>query len=53
MGSLILGIFVIAGGGDGNSGSALGTVDTFMQMLMVKTAKDLQLDSTISVTPKQ
>lgn len=44
---------VIAGGGDGNTGSALGTVDTFMQMLMVKTAKDLQLDPTISVTPKQ
>ena len=40
---------VIAGGdGSGNAGSALGTVDTFMQMLMVKTAKDLQLDPTIT-----
>lgn len=39
---------VIAGGdGAGNAGSALGTVDQFMQMLMVKTARDLQVDPTI------
>jgi regulator of protease activity HflC (stomatin/prohibitin superfamily) len=39
---------VIAGGGDGSAaGSALGTVDQFMQMLMVKTARDLQVDPTI------
>lgn len=35
-------------GGNGNSGSALGTVDSFMSMLMVKTAKDLQVDPTIA-----
>lgn len=35
-------------GGNGTSGNALGTVDTFMSMLMVKTAKDLQVDPTIS-----
>jgi regulator of protease activity HflC (stomatin/prohibitin superfamily) len=40
---------VIAGGdGSGNAGSALGTVDAFMQMLMVKTAKDLQVDPNIT-----
>jgi regulator of protease activity HflC (stomatin/prohibitin superfamily) len=40
---------VIAGGdGAGNAGSALGTVDAFMQMLMVKTARDLQVDPTIT-----
>jgi regulator of protease activity HflC (stomatin/prohibitin superfamily) len=40
---------VIAGGdGAGSAGSALGTVDTFMQMLMVKTARDLQVDPTIT-----
>ena len=40
---------VIAGGdGGNNAGSALSTVDTFMQMLMVKTAKDLQVDPTIT-----
>ena len=40
---------VIAGGdGSGTAGSALGTVDTFMQMLMVKTARDLQVDPTIT-----
>lgn len=35
-------------GGNGTSGSALGTVDSFMSMLMVKTAKDLQVDPTIA-----
>jgi len=35
-------------GGNGTSGNALSTVDTFMSMLMVKTAKDLQVDPTIS-----
>jgi hypothetical protein len=40
---------VIAGGnGSGNSGSALGTVESFMNMLMVKTAKDLAVDTTIT-----
>jgi regulator of protease activity HflC (stomatin/prohibitin superfamily) len=44
---------VIAGGtGSGTAGSALGTVDQFMSMLMVKTARDLQVDTTI-VAPKQ
>ena len=39
---------VIAGGGEGGTaGNALGTVDQFMQMLMVKTARDLQVDPTI------
>lgn len=40
---------VIAGGGEsaGTAGNALGTVDSFMQMLMVKTARDLQVDPTI------
>ena len=39
---------VIASGGDGGStGSALGTVDQFMNMLMVKTAQDLAVDPTI------
>lgn len=39
---------VIAGGdGAGTAGNALGTVDAFMQMLMVKTARDLQVDPTI------
>lgn len=43
---------VIAGGGDGGTaGSALGTVDQFMQMLMVKTARDLQVDPTIAAAP--
>lgn len=37
---------VIAGNGQG--GSALGTVDNFMSMLMVKTAKDLALDTTVT-----
>ena len=41
-------------GSDGTSGSALGTVDQFMSMLMVKTARDLQVDTSISAvaTPK-
>lgn len=39
---------VIAGGAEGTqAGSALGTVDQFMQMMMVKTARDLQVDPTI------
>lgn len=42
---------VIAGGnGSGNSGSALGTVESFMNMLMVKTAKDLAVDTNITPT---
>lgn len=40
---------VIAGGSDGvNAGSALGTVDQFMQMMMVKTARDLNVDPSIT-----
>lgn len=40
---------VIAGGdGSSTAGNALGTVETFMQMLMIKTAKDLQVDPTIT-----
>jgi len=40
---------VIAGGaGSGNAGSALGTVESFMNMLMVKTAKDLSVDTAIT-----
>lgn len=40
---------VIASGGDGGAaGSALGTVDQFMNMLMVKTAKDLAVDPNIT-----
>jgi hypothetical protein len=38
---------VIAGGGEGGTGSALDTVGTFMQMMMVKTAQDLAVDPTI------
>jgi len=38
---------VIAGGGEGGNGSALDTVGTFMQMMMVKTAQDLAVDPTI------
>lgn len=38
----------VIGGGDGaNAGSALSTVDSFMQMMMMKTAQDLQVDPTI------
>ncbi len=39
-------------GSDGTSGSALGTVDQFMSMMMVKTARDLQVDTAIAA-PKQ
>jgi uncharacterized membrane protein YqiK len=36
------------GGTEGVAGNALGTVDQFMQMMMMKTAKDLQVDPTIT-----
>jgi regulator of protease activity HflC (stomatin/prohibitin superfamily) len=36
----------VIGGSDGQ-GSALNTVDSFMQMMMVKTARDLQVDPTV------
>jgi len=36
-----------AGGEGGTTGNALGTVDQFMQMIMIKTAQDLQVDPTI------
>lgn len=39
-----------SGGSDGDggtTGNALGTVDQFMQMIMIKTAQDLQVDPTI------
>lgn len=39
---------VIGGGEGGTAGSALGTVDTFMQMMMVKTAKELAVDPNIT-----
>jgi regulator of protease activity HflC (stomatin/prohibitin superfamily) len=43
---------VIAGGtGSGTAGNALGTVEQFMNMLMVKTAKDLAVDPAITNTP--
>ncbi len=43
---------IASGDGSGSTGSALGTVDQFMSMLMVKTAKDLAVDPTIQgVTP--
>lgn len=35
-------------GGTEGQGSALGTVDSFMQMMMVKTARDLQVDPSIT-----
>ena len=41
----------VIGGESGTAGNALGTVDTFMQMLMIKTAKDLQVDPTVAATP--
>lgn len=45
---------VIAGSGDaGTAGNALGTVDQFMQMLMIKTARDLQVDPTIAAPVRQ
>lgn len=37
----------VIGSGGGTAGNALGTVDTFMQMLMIKTAKDLQVDPSV------
>lgn len=40
----------VIGGSEGSTGSALGTVDTFMQMMMVKTARDLQVDPTVAAT---
>jgi regulator of protease activity HflC (stomatin/prohibitin superfamily) len=40
----------VIGGSEGATGSALGTVDTFMQMMMVKTARDLQVDPTVAAT---
>ena len=43
----------VIGGSEGSTGSALGTVDTFMQMMMVKTARDLQVDPTVATTAKQ
>jgi hypothetical protein len=39
---------VFNNGGEGTAGNALGTVDQFMQMMMMKTAKDLQVDPTIA-----
>ena len=36
------------GGAEGVAGNALGTVGQFMQMMMMKTAKDLQVDPTIT-----
>ena len=42
---------VIASGEGGTAGNALGTVEQFMNMLMVKTAKDLSVDTTIAPTP--
>ena len=36
------------GGAEGVAGNALGTVDQFMQMMMMKTAQDLQVDPTIN-----
>lgn len=39
---------VIAGGGsDGTAGNALGTVDQFMQLMMLNSAKQLSVDPTI------
>jgi regulator of protease activity HflC (stomatin/prohibitin superfamily) len=42
---------IASGNNGGTAGSALGTVDQFMQMMMVKTARDLQVDPTIAATP--
>jgi hypothetical protein len=41
-------VFNSGGGEGGTAGNALGTVDQFMQMMMMKTAKDLQVDPTIT-----
>jgi len=39
--------YVPENGGENAFGNALGTVDQFMQMMMMKTAQDLQVDPTI------
>ena len=39
---------VFSGGGAGTEGDALGTVEQFMNMMMMKTARDLQVDPTIA-----
>lgn len=45
---------VIAGGGsDGTAGNALGTVDQFMQLMMLNSAKQLSVDPTIGTPTKQ
>ncbi len=44
---------VIAGGGNGTSGNALGTVDQFMQLMMLNSAKQLSVDPTIGTPAKQ
>ena len=43
---------VIAGGADGQTGNALGTVDQFMQLMMMNAAKQLQVDPTIATPTK-
>lgn len=44
---------VIAGGGNGTSGNALGTVDQFMQLMMLNSAKQLSVDPNIGTPAKQ
>lgn len=39
---------ISSGENSSGAGNALGTVDAFMQMLMIKTAKDLQVDPSIA-----
>ena len=39
---------VFASGGEGTAGNALGTVDSFMQMMTMQAAKQLQVDPTIT-----
>lgn len=39
---------VFSGSGAGTEGDALGTVEQFMNMMMMKTARDLQVDPTIA-----
>lgn len=42
---------VIAGGGSsGTAGNALGTVDQFMQLMMINAAKQLQVDPGVTAT---
>ena len=42
---------VIAGGGEGGTaGNALGTVDQFMQLMMLNAAKQLQVDPSVTAT---